>query len=119
MELVSIWHSEGMSRSLSVGPHLATRWYCLGLRTLDDVAKEKFGIKLTAAQKVYAHPNDLYRADLTVSCRLASNTMMVCMRGRCSLPQMLKASQDLRTRMPREEAKAIYEKVTKIGQPFS
>jgi len=45
--------------------------------------------------------------------------MMVCTKGRCSLPGMLKSSQDLRTRMPREEAKAIYDKVAKTGESFN
>jgi Fingers domain of DNA polymerase lambda len=75
--------SEGMSHLFSIGPHLATRWYCLGLRTLDDVAKEKFGIKLTAAQKVCAHPHgDAKGVDMAVPRRLVLNTMTVCTRRR-------------------------------------
>jgi hypothetical protein len=41
---------------------------------------------------------------------------MVCQRG-CQISwEILKVGEDLRTRMPREEAKAIYDKVAKIGE---
>lgn len=63
-----------------VGPQLATRWFSLGLRTLEDVAQEKFGIKLTAAQRIG-----------------------------------VKYYEDLGQRMPREEAKAIYDRVAETA----
>jgi hypothetical protein len=40
----------------STGPNTAYSWYSMGLRTLKDVEEQKFGIKLSGAQKVSNYP---------------------------------------------------------------
>ncbi|KAI0076868.1 Nucleotidyltransferase [Panus rudis PR-1116 ss-1] len=63
-----------------VGAQIARQWYAAGCRTLDDLRKEKNGVKLTSVQQIG-----------------------------------LKYYDDINTRIPREEAKEIYDKIREIA----
>ena len=88
-------------RTLSVpvtrgeGQSTALKWYANGCRTLEDLASGKFGVKLTPAQEIGLR---YYKGEVT-SLQLAKLTQNV----------------DINSRMPRSEAKMIFEMIKPIG----
>ncbi len=82
------------------GQSIAYAWYFAGCRTLDDIRERKGGIKLSSIQELglkyydgaLSHPRDVTTglSDLVIT--------------------------DINTRMPREEARVIFEEIRSIGK---
>src|SRR6266702_5758138 len=92
--------SFSLSASALQGQSIAYAWYFAGCRTLDDIRERKGGIKLSSIQELglkyydgaLSHPRDVTTglSDLVIT--------------------------DINTRMPREEARVIFEEIRSIGK---
>ena len=86
------------------GRGVARVWYNRGVRTLEDVAACKGGIKLTAAQmiglKYYDGASSIHRLFLY----------------RIDSQPYIRGHQDINTRIPREEVQEIYDLIQAEGE---
>lgn len=86
------------------GQSTAYAWYFAGCRTLDDIRERKGGIKLSGVQEIGLKYYD------------GTHLSHAVREERSLIPVIT----DLNTRMPREEAKEIFEAIRSIGKvvPF-
>jgi len=108
---------------LSIGPILARQWYLEGLRTLDDVRDRKNGIKLSPHQEVRV---DSSRSVLLGGFVLTDgfHSLKLGLKyydGRVptvqhAMQRLITALEDLNSRMPRDEARDIFERIKEIGR---
>ena len=109
-------HHSMYSPCTALGPGVAKKWYDIGLRTIYDLRQRKFGVKLTPAQEVRKMYFNTYASD--PSPRLGSSIMMVGFNIPKEFPISL-IIQDLKTKMPRQEVKDIFDQVRAVGESFS
>jgi len=107
---------------LSVGPILARQWYLEGLRTLDDVRDRKNGIKLSPHQEVCGSSRSVLLGCLVLTDELHSLKLgLKYYDGRVPTVQhamqwLITSLEDLNSRMPRDEARDIFERIKEIGR---
>lgn len=82
-----------------LGQSTAFQWWAAGCRTLDDLREGKGGVKLNSVQEIGLL---YYDGDLSSLHFGSSNG----------------SSADINTRMSREEAKAIFDRIKQIGKVF-
>lgn len=79
------------------GAKTAHQWYAAGCRTLEDIREGKGGIKLTSAQQIGLK---YYDGTTCVSNTVVNSLILI---------------EDINSRMPREEAEAIYNLIKPVG----
>ena len=93
-------HHFSSRTSVLQGQSIAYAWYFSGCRTLDDIRERKGGIKLSSVQEI-----GLKYYDGTTLCHVGlDNGSDIC------------TITDINTRMPREEARDIFEEIRSIGE---
>lgn len=98
-----------------VGPHTAYKWYASGCRTLDDVKQRRGGIIVSPIQEVSFFIN-VQPHKTNTSWRSGSNITMVSSKfdKNRSINTFILII-DINSRMPRSEAKEIFELIKHIG----
>ena len=101
----------------SIGPVLARQWYLDGLRTLDDVRDRKNDIELSHHQEVGSISCSVLLGRRLTGSILSSSVLSIMM---VAIPhtvrRLINVLKDLNSRMPREEARDIFQRIKQISR---